>query len=67
MRYTCTPKPWSQPMDDREYGDKIECVCGRRFVVRHGDGRTTPPRPYWKPVHRLHLRRYRKHPLEADR
>lgn len=58
---TCTPRPWSLPLEPCWVGQKVECVCGRRYVVRHGDGMITPPRLYWKPIRRLHLRRYRKH------
>lgn len=41
-----------------DYGRKWQCVCGRRYVVRAGNGMTTPPRLYWKQVRRLHVRRY---------
>jgi hypothetical protein len=33
--------------------------CNRRYQCQHGDGMMTPPRPYWKQLRRLHLRRYR--------
>jgi len=61
QRGECTPRPWSEPLPVNKYGDKVRCVCGREFVVRDGDGMLTPPRPYWKPRRRLHIRRYRSH------
>ena len=53
--HLCTP-PMTFPTS---YGQKWDCTCGRRWVVRHGDGLRTPPRLYWKRVRRLHVRRYR--------
>jgi hypothetical protein len=39
---------------------RYRCPCGREYLLTHGDGMTTPPRPYWKQLRRLHLRPYRK-------
>lgn len=61
---TCKPLPWSQPDKAYRFGDKKKCVCGRVYVVRHGDGILTPPRPYWKQLRRLHFKKYRKHFLD---
>jgi hypothetical protein len=60
----CTPKAWSEPAVNQYYGVRVRCVCGREFVVRHGDGMLTPPRYYWKPRRRLHFRPYRTHEEE---
>ena len=40
---------------------RYRCPCGRAYVLIHGDGMRTPPRPYWHPLRRLHVRRYRDH------
>ena len=44
-----------------DLGTVVQCICGRRYRLTHGDGMLTPPRPYWRQLRRLHLRRYRTH------